>query len=175
MPESLSLDEILRLSPLFRTVDRKAQDELIEQLHLREFRAGDRLIAAGDTTHHLLFLLQGTADVWARDGERRYRVASLEAGALLGEMSFFNPRAPRTADVVATTHGAVAAMTTGMYDALCRDNPNVAAALEKAVLSLLADRLEETNRTMAHLMDQYRSSGLQAALGWLARLFKKGG
>ena len=171
MAPDLTPEELLRQTPLFRTLDRRVQADLAAQVQYRTFRDGDVIIEAGASGRTLLLMLRGTAEVFAREGASRLRLSVLQPGALFGEISFFSPTASRTADVVGKEPGMLAILSTELYTGLCRSNPAAAAALEKAVLTLLADRLEETNRMMAGLMDDFRSSGIQAALGWLSRLF----
>lgn len=170
-PEVLP-EELLRQTPLLRSLDRRLQDEIVARVEFRAFNDGDRLVEAGTPGRSILLMLRGQAEVWAREGQRRLRVASMEPGALVGEMTFFSPDMPRTADVVGRGSGMLAILTVELYEGLCRTDPAAASALEKAVLTLLADRLEETNRVMAHLMENYRASGLTAALEWLGRLLR---
>lgn len=175
MTEHATPQELLRETPLFRTLDRRAQEALSAQVQVRRFKEGDLLLEAGSSGRTLLILLEGQADVYASDGSSRFRVARLEAGELIGEMSFFSPRASRTADVIGQKDGMLAVLPHEVYAALCQSNPHAAASLEKAVLTVLADRMEDTNDLMASLMDRYRSNGLQAALARLLRVFGLGG
>lgn len=170
MVTDLTPDELLRQTPLFRSLERGVQDQVSLRADLRSFKEGDRILEAGTPGRALLLVLKGSADVYAREGATRIRVARVEAGELLGEIAFFVPDHPRTADVIGRVPGIVAFIPYELYQEWCRTSPSSAAALEKAVLSVLADRLEETNRLMAHLMAQYRSSGLAAALTWLRGL-----
>ena len=170
MVTDLTPDELLRQTPLFRSLERKVQDQVSLRADFRSFKEGDRILEAGAPGRALVIVLKGTADVYAREGSRRIRVARVDSGALLGEISFFMPDHPRTADVIGKSNGLIAFIPLDVYQEWCSTSPGSAAALEKAVLSVLADRLEETNRLMAHLMTQYRSSGLTSALHWLRGL-----
>lgn len=163
-------DELLRETDLFRSLEHGVQDELASRVMYRAFDVGERLIEAGRPGRALLILLRGGAEVYAREGGSRLRVAALEAGEIFGELTFFTPDAPRTADVVGTSPGVVAVISFELYQELARRSPAAGTAIEKAVLSTLASRLEETNRTMAQLMDRYRSSGMGSALEWLRGL-----
>lgn len=170
MVTELTPDELLRQTPLFRSLERKVQDQVSLRADFRSFKEGDRILEAGMPGRALLVVLKGSVDVYAREGNTRLRVARVEAGELLGEIAFFMPDHPRTADVIGKSPGLLAFIPLELYQEWCRTSPGSAAALEKAVLNVLADRLEETNRLMAHLMAQYRSSGLTSALQWLRGL-----
>ncbi len=170
MSPDLPPDELLRRSTLFRTLERGVQDEIAARVLYRSFKEGDRILEAGAPGRALFVLLSGQAEVYAREGSSRFRVALLEPGALFGEIAFFSPEQARTADVVGREPGMVAMLSAELYQELSRTRPLTAIAMEKAVLSVLTDRLAETNAMMAQLMDRARLSGPSAATGWLRGL-----
>lgn len=170
MNPALPPDELLRQSDLFRSLERRVQDEIVDRVIYRSFKEGERILEVGAPGRALLVLLRGRAEVFARDGSSRLRVARLEPGALFGEIAFFSPDLPRTADVVGTEPGMVAVLGAELYQELARTNPAAAMAMEKAVLAVLTDRLEDTNEMLAQLMDRYRKAGLGSALSWLRGL-----
>ena len=67
---------------------------------------GQILMKQGDYSTELIAVEEGTADV-IRDGEK---IASLKQGDLIGEMGLFE-RAPRNADVIATSPMRVLKLT----------------------------------------------------------------
>jgi CRP-like cAMP-binding protein len=67
---------------------------------------GQILMKQGDYSTELIAIEEGTADV-IRDGEK---IASLKEGDLIGEMGLFE-RAPRNADVIATSPMRVVKLT----------------------------------------------------------------
>ena len=67
---------------------------------------GQILMKQGDYSTELIAIEEGTADV-VRDGEK---IASLKQGDLIGEMGLFE-RAPRNADVIATSPMRVVKLT----------------------------------------------------------------
>ncbi len=172
MIDALPPDELLRQSALFRSLERNLQDEVVDRVLYRSFKAGDRIVEAGAPGRALLVLLRGSAEVYAREGSSRIRVAALGPGELFGEIAFFSPELPRTADVLGVEAGMVAVLSADLYQDLTRTNPAAATAMEKAVLATLTDRLEGTNAMLAHLMDRYRTAGLGSAVQWLRGLLK---
>jgi CRP-like cAMP-binding protein len=164
------MDRALREHPFLRSVDRETQALLIPTFRWRPFVTGEMLIREGADDRDLFLVLKGTLDVWAREGDRRFRVAQLGPGSMVGEMAFFDADCPRAADVVATSDGDLAALELETYQQLCASGDPAAGALEKAVLAALAERMLETDATLAHLLDQNRSGGLFAAL---ARMFRR--
>lgn len=164
------LVEMLLRSALLAEMDTDQRSALALRFEARPFTAGQVLIGAGSSGGELLEILAGTADVFVRDGEQRYRVAVLEPGSLAGELSFFDTHTPRSADVVGSSEGIVAALPRNAYLALVAEQHPSAAALERTVMKQTAQRLQRTNIRLGRLLDAHRTGGLLGALG---RLFGK--
>lgn len=162
--------ELLYDSPLFRSMEAEVQEHLAQRAKYLSFRKDERILKAGEPGGALLVLLSGSAEVYVRDGSSRLRIAVVSPGDLLGEISFFAPDVARTADVVGHEPGVVAELAVELYHELARVRPHAAAAIEKAVLAVLADRLEATNALIAPMMDRYRGDGTAGALTWLRGL-----
>ncbi len=164
------LIEMLLRSTLLAQMDPEQRDALALRFEARPFTAGQVLISAGSSGGELLEILAGTADVYVRESDKRYRIAVLEPGSLAGELSFFDDHATRSADVVGSSEGIVAALPRNAYLALVEEGHSAAAALEKTVMRQAAQRLQRTNVRLGKLLEAHRSGGLLAALG---RLFGK--
>ncbi|NOY25549.1 MAG: cyclic nucleotide-binding domain-containing protein [Oligoflexia bacterium] len=167
-----SIDQLLRSTPLMAGLDRTAQDSLVWRFQHCRFKTGDALIRTTDNNTDLVVLLDGFAEVYARTGNKRYLVAILDPGSVLGEMSFFDVASPRTADVVAATAGTAAMLPRAVYDELLAEQHPAAESLERAVLQALSLRMQYTNETLAELLDTHKSGGL---LTGLARIFDQNG
>lgn len=166
--EDVSIEPLLRSSPLLSGLDRASQDSLIWRFRPLHFESGQLLLQAGDPGSDLFLLLDGFAEVYARASERRYLVAILEPGSLIGEIAFFDRQQVRTADVVGATRGVAAVLPRRVYDELVADAHPAAEALERAVLQAVSLRMQYTNETLAELLDTHKSGGL---LTHLARVF----
>lgn len=164
---SLPPDQLLRQCPLFRSMDRKAQDDLAEVLEFIPFKQGERVIEAGTPGHALYILLEGSLDVYLREGGQRLHVGVLRPGELLGEIAFLAPDQLRTADVLGLEPGLLAALTVVSYEELRQINHGAATALEKAMLEVLAERMAETHRRMGEFLERYRNGGVGSAMSWL--------
>lgn len=164
----VSLEPLLRTTPLLAGLDRAAQDALVWRFRPLSFEAGDELLRAGTEGSELMVLLDGFAEVYARADDKRYLVAILEPGSILGEISFFDRTRERTADVVAATRGTAALLPRAVYDELLEDENPAAESLERAVLQAVSLRMQYTNETLAELLDTHKSGGL---LTHLARLY----
>ena len=167
---SLPPDQLLRQCLLFRTMDRRAQDDLADCLEFVHFEPGQRIIEAGTPGSALYLLLDGAVDIYLREGDARLYVGRLGPGALLGEVSFLNPDQPRTADVIGRSPGVLAALTLSSYEELRQVNHGAAAALEKAMLEVLAERMADNHRRMGEFLERFRTAGFGSAMGWLRNM-----
>lgn len=165
-----SIETPLRATPLVAGLNRAAQDSLLWRFRARPFESGDVLIRAGDRNSDLLLLLDGFADVYARAEGRRYRVAILDPGSVVGEVSFFDPTRTRTADVVASSPGLAAILPRAAYDELVAEQHPAAESLERAVLQAVSLRMQYTNEALVGLLDTHKSGGL---LDELMRIYEK--
>jgi CRP-like cAMP-binding protein len=165
MPSNPDLAQMLLRSKLLGEMDHAHRAALALRFEPRPFSTGQVLIAAGAAGGELLEVLAGTADVFVRDGDSRFRVAELTPGSLAGERSFFDPHTPRNADVIGSSEGIVAALPRNAYLALVADEHPAAAALERVVMNMVAARLNRTDARIGRLLEAHRTGGLLDALG----------
>jgi CRP-like cAMP-binding protein len=103
---------------------------LLEFTQARRFGAGQTVLQAGGGGRSLFLLLEGSLEVVApqtRFGRQR-RLGRLEAGSVVGELSFFDGE-PRSAGVRALTPAALAELTPAGFDDLSRRHPDLARRL----------------------------------------------
>jgi len=117
---------------------------LLEFTRALRFGAGQVVLEAGSGGRSLYVLLEGTLEVLAppaRFGRQR-RIGRLEAGSLVGEVSFFDG-APRSAGVRAVTPVVLAEMTLPEFERLAGQHPGLARALLLDLGRILAGRLRK--------------------------------
>lgn len=165
-----TFDQALRATPLLAALDRAAQDSLAWRFVARPFRPREALIRTGERSTDLVLLVKGYAEVYARSGDKRYLVAILDQGSVVGEVGFFDPSLARTADVIAATEGMAALLPRAAYDELVAEQHPAAESLERAVLQAVSLRMQYTNETLAELLDTHKTGGL---LSSLVRMFTK--
>jgi CRP/FNR family transcriptional regulator, cyclic AMP receptor protein len=115
---------------------------LLDYAQARRFGAGQEVLHAGAGGRSLYLLLEGTLEVvppQARFGRKRPRVR-LEAGSVVGELSFFDGE-PRSAGVRALTPVVVAELTPDGFDGLVAGHPDLARRLLLDLGRILAGRL----------------------------------
>jgi CRP/FNR family transcriptional regulator, cyclic AMP receptor protein len=115
-------------------------------MDIRKVLSGDALIRRGEPERTLYFVLRGELEiiVQSSDGLTMGRVARVGAGAVLGELAFFDG-GPRSATAWAVTLCEVAAMSPDQYAAIELASPGLAHTLLFALARILATRLRRTN------------------------------
>ncbi|MCO4771769.1 MAG: cyclic nucleotide-binding domain-containing protein [Deltaproteobacteria bacterium] len=129
---------------------------LASVLERRPVRSGDVLISQGAPHGELLFVDSGILDVTvANASETPHTVASLEAGAVVGEVGVLAP-GPATATVSCAGAGVVFALRSSALDALWSQHPAVASSLVQALCQVMARRIRSVEGDLDRLHDHER-------------------
>ena len=117
---------------------------LLAHTRSRRFGPGDAIVTAGAADQSLYLVLEGQLEVLAPAtgrGRRGYRrLASVAAGSVIGELSFFDGGG-RSALVRAVTPAVLAEMSRSEFDALATASPDLARRLLFDLGRILAHRL----------------------------------
>ena len=114
---------------------------VLHHTRYRRFNPGDEVLTAGALDHSLYLVLEGQLEVLAEHGRRRYRrIALVDAGSVIGELSFFDGGA-RSALVRAMTPVLAAELSLAEFDSLAAANPALARRLLFDLGRILARRL----------------------------------
>lgn len=94
----------LRKITLFNDLSDAELTELYESGEIIKVTSGSHVVVEGEPTRGLYILLEGTVSIYKNDASKKnlVRLAYLEAGAVFGELSLFDP-SPRSATVAAET------------------------------------------------------------------------
>ncbi|HEX4829903.1 MAG TPA: cyclic nucleotide-binding domain-containing protein [Trebonia sp.] len=112
----------------------------------RRFGPGDTVVTMGSREQSLYIVLEGQLEVLAPRGRRGYkRIALVEAGSVIGELSFFDGGV-RSAHVRAATAAVLAELTPTEFDALAVARPDLARRLLFDLGRILAQRLRAAQR-----------------------------
>jgi CRP-like cAMP-binding protein len=119
-------------------------------MDIRNVLSGHALIRRGEPDRTLYFVLRGELEiiVQSSDGLTMGRVARVGAGAVLGELAFFDS-GPRSATAWAVAPCEVAAMSPAQYAAFELASPELARTLLFALGRILATRLRRTTARLA--------------------------
>jgi CRP/FNR family cyclic AMP-dependent transcriptional regulator len=119
-------------------------------MDIRNVQSGQPLIRGGEPDRTFYFVLRGELEiiVQSSDGLTMRRVAQAGAGAVLGELAFFDG-GPRSATASAMAPCEVAAMSQDQYAAFELASPGLARSLLFALARVLATRLRRTTAKLA--------------------------
>lgn len=115
---------------------------ILEFTQARRFGPGQGVLEAGGPGGSLYLVLEGTIEILAprsKSGRSR-RAGLLEAGSVVGEVSFFDS-APRSMSVRALTAAVLAEMTPGGFESLFAAHPDLGRRLLMDLGRILAGRL----------------------------------
>ena len=139
--ESIStIDKVLLLfeSRFFKSLKPDALVELGRHATIKIYPHGAQICQAGAPSNSILLLIDGTADVVVMRGKTKQVVASLSPGETIGEMGVLT-RQKRSATVVAASENCrVLVIQADKFDAVLRQDPEVARNL----LVVLSTRLQ---------------------------------
>lgn len=116
----------------------------------RVFVADETVIRQGDDNHHLYLLLKGRLEVVQDVDGFNKRVALLESGDSLGEVSVFDP-GPASATVRALEEAEVWLITSDSLERLHAASPKVAYRLLSRITTCLSRRMRLMNDKVADL------------------------
>jgi glutaminase len=103
---------------------------------MRSYRAGEKIVAAGDPATSLFFLISGVVHVTLPDG---VRLATLTAGTAFGEMALLEPL--RSADVLADMSATALEIPLPDFERFREHHPRNGERIMRNLAQILADRL----------------------------------
>ena len=137
---------LLESSVLFAGMDEAERTRLESTMVQRLFRAGEKIVGAGEPGDELMLLLHGSASVVVRGSDGTdVRIAGVRRGATVGDIAFLD-QAPRSATVVADEDTTVAILHRDVYDVLSQTHPRLVQRLLANLALTMAARLRHTNR-----------------------------
>jgi glutaminase len=107
---------------------------------VRHYKAGEKIISAGDAATSLYFLRSGAVHVTLPDG---VRLATLTAGMPFGEMALLEPH--RSADVLADMSATSVEVALKDFERFRKQHPRAGEHVMRNLAKLLADRLIVAN------------------------------
>ena len=121
------------------------QNSLREKGRVLSCGAGTTLIEEGKISDKVIVLLKGCVEVNTTDQTgNEQRLAVLEDGAIVGEMSWLEQR-PAVANVVTTSSSQVLELNCLVLDELIRSEPAIAAEWQRLIAQKLAAQIQSQN------------------------------
>ena len=126
-------------------------EQLSQPLVGQKVAAGHALINEGDRPSGLVFLLQGSVEIFKHgpDGQRQ-SLAKVDAPTLLGEMSLITDR-PSSATVITLSECELQLLTKAQFQRLIASDSIAAYKLVVILAGVLAERLASLDRKVLEL------------------------
>jgi SulP family sulfate permease len=126
-------------------------DELIRRCQRIEVDAGEVIVSTGDAADKMHFILDGRVGVKIDAGDgRTTRVRSLGRYTTIGEMGLVS-HATRSATIEAEVASVLYALGADQFEAIKAEDPALGQKLLTYFVSVMAERLNFANRTIAVL------------------------
>jgi hypothetical protein len=175
MIDQEAVDRFMK-APWLAEVDREPKLALLNALSEERAKAGTILLAQGQPNDHLTFLIDGSVDLERTfENGRKDLVTTLNAPAVFGTTSFFQPKPP-TVTARARTDVWMLTLYHPAHDALRRDSPRAAEALALAVVRTLSERFDLIDRMFTEYILSHPDVPPKTASEWSrfrARLFEE--
>jgi CRP-like cAMP-binding protein len=136
--------EVLRRMPLFRHLTYKEIMRLLNVTVVRDYQAGERLLAEGTDGEELFIILSGR--VRLHKGEAF--ITFLQRGAHLGEMALVD-RSPRSASATAEEVSRALVLRRRDFYEIIRKEPVLATKLLWSFVQVLTERLRKTTAELS--------------------------
>jgi glutaminase len=134
--ETIELSEQLLLAGLSEA----ELTELASISAVKTYRAGEKIISAGDAANSLFFLRSGAVHVTLPDG---IRLATLTAGMAFGEMALLESH--RSADVLADMAATAYEVSLRDFEHFRKQHPHAGEQIMRNLAQILAERLMVAN------------------------------
>jgi len=139
---------------------------LLDLFDVQYVEAAESLIIAGTITDALYFVWDGELDVLMRDDNHEYKVATIEEGELLGEISLLSP-GPATATVRSEAGCVALHLDVDSLEQFWIAHPHAASVFLRAINKLVTKRIlhaDEILRSVTHARDTNTLKQAQNAL-----------
>ncbi|KQM32206.1 cyclic nucleotide-binding domain-containing protein [Chryseobacterium sp. Leaf201] len=121
---------------------------MIKNGHKIEVEPQTKLIKKGEPVENLYIVLSGQMSVCADDSAIE-NIATLNAGEIVGEMSFVESRSP-SVSVVAAKHSSVFVIPKDLITRRMNENPSFRANFYYAIALFLSNRLRNTTDQLGY-------------------------
>ena len=127
-------------------------DRIATYMERHELEGGEIVFRQGEPSDSVVLQASGCVAITIDDEHGRpIRLRRMMGHTVVGEMGFFRG-VPRTANVVAEAPTVVYRLTRASFEKMQAEDSTAAAAFQKLIIRLLADRLEFANREIAALL-----------------------
>jgi CRP-like cAMP-binding protein len=162
--KSAQSEPSLASCPVFQGLTTEELAHVLSLLDEESYAKGAIILHEGKSKQALWLVARGTCQVVKKNKSGNEReLATLEAHAVFGEMSFFRI-APHSATVRASSNVVVSRLTREKYQQLYSRCPSAAYKITESLVSLLAQRLRRMDEWICSFVE--RSEGADHQEEW---------
>lgn len=145
--------------PIFQGFTVEEYEQVLALLEQEAYAKGDVIIDEGKSKQDLWIVVQGNCEVVKMNKSRsQKRLATIEVGAVFGEMSFFQ-KAPHSATVRAMSAVKVLRLTRENFEILQARSPAAAYKVAMSVLAVMAQRLRRMDDWTCDFIERSEALG----------------
>jgi CRP-like cAMP-binding protein len=147
--------------PIFQGFSLEEYEQVLKLLDQKSYENGTEILREGESQQALWIVVRGTCEVVKelKDGQEK-GLATLEAGAVFGEISFFH-KAPHSATVRALTSVRVMVLSREKYEVLRESCPAAAHKITVSVVCSMAERLRRMDEWIGSLLERPEAASHQ--------------
>ena len=145
----------LRAIPLFRELNRRELQTVVQLLNILKYSTGDVVFEQGAPGDGVYVVLKGCVDVIQKDGEDGEKVllSQSESGSFFGEIALLED-APRTAAAVVVEDTKLALFSRDVLHQLAEQRPHLGVKIAIQLARIVAERLRQTNHSLQAARDE---------------------
>lgn len=145
----------LRAIPLFRELNRRELQAVVELIEIRKYSTGDVIFEQGAPGDGVYVVLKGCVEVIQKDGEDGEKVllAQSESGSFFGETALLED-VPRTAVAVAVEDTKLVLFSRDALHQLAEQRPHLGVKIAIQLVRIVAERLRQTNYSLQVARDE---------------------
>ena len=132
--------ELWMQTPLFENISYRKCRELVNNMHPRQYKKGEKVFNAGDIGTSVVLIRHGGIEIRAGDK----LLAELQAGDFFGEVALIIDE-PRTADAISTDQTELIFFLRSDLEEWIQRSPQDGAVFMLNIAKVLAARLRHTN------------------------------
>jgi len=147
-------DSTVAVCPLFHGFTLEEYEQVLALFDQESYASGAVILYEGKSKQALWVVVRGTCEVVKlnKNGDEK-KLATLETGAVFGEMSFFQ-MAPHSATVRACTNVGVMTLTREKFEQLQTRSPAAAYKIALSVASLMAQRMRRMDEWICNFVER---------------------
>lgn len=145
----------LRAIPLFRELNRRELQAVLQLIEIRKYSTGDVVFEQGAPGDGVYVVLKGCVEVIQKDGKdgEKVMIAQSESGSFFGETALLE-NVPRTAAAVATEDTRLVLFSRDALHQLAEQRPHLGVKIAIQLARIVAERLRQTNHSLQVARDE---------------------